>query len=132
MAPFGVYLKHTISNRPETTSHCDGDSDEQRDYVFSVTGDKVSGYIDKTIGDISTTVMIDSGVSVNLIDRQLWEVLKQNNVNAVSRMSNKKLFAYGSEQPLTVAGCFIAQVRAGGKNVKAEFFVKEQKGSSVT
>ena len=49
--------------------------------------------------------IVDLGTSCNVIDRKLWEVLKQNKVQCVSMKSNKKLYRYGSAEPLKTAGC---------------------------
>lgn len=45
---------------------------------------------------------IDSGASCNVIDRELWENLKENKANSVSRKCQKRLFAYGSTEPLKI------------------------------
>jgi hypothetical protein len=46
-------------------------------------------------------------------------------------LSSKKLYAYGSDKPLTVAGSFIADVRVKDKCVSAEFFVVEEEGQTL-
>lgn len=46
-------------------------------------------------------------------------------------MSSKKLYAYGSDKPLTVAGSFITDVRVKDKCVSAEFFVVEEVGQAL-
>jgi hypothetical protein len=46
-------------------------------------------------------------------------------------LSSKKLYAYGSDKPLTVAGSFIADVRVKDKCVSAEFFVVEEEDQTL-
>lgn len=48
-------------------------------------------------------VLVDSGSTCNLIDRATWETLKEKKVECVSRKSNRKLYSYGSNEPLTTA-----------------------------
>ena len=45
------------------------------------------------IGGVPNVAMIvDSGASYNVIERQLWEVLKQNKVERVSTKHSKQLY----------------------------------------
>ena len=76
-------------------------------------------------------MIVDSGASCNVIDRKLWEELKQNKVNCVSMKSNKKLYPYGSAEPLKAAGCFVATVTLRNVTVEAEFIVIEGKGQAL-
>ena len=48
-------------------------------------------------------MIIDSGAGCNFINRNLWELLKANEVERVSSKAAKKLYSYGSKQPLHVA-----------------------------
>ena len=58
------------------------------------------------VGGVPNVAMVvDSGASCNVIARKLWEELKQNKVKCVSMKSNKKLYRYGSAEPLKTAGC---------------------------
>ena len=52
------------------------------------------------IGGLPVTTIIDSGASCNVIGRNLREYLKANKVACVSTKASKKLYAYGSNQPL--------------------------------
>lgn len=55
-------------------------------------------------------MIIDSGASVDIIARQLWEKLKEKKIKCCSKKSLRKLFAYGSSEPLNVVGSFTAQI----------------------
>ena len=66
-----------------------------------------------------------------MIDRELWEELKQNKVKCVSMKSNKKLYPYGSAEPLKKAGCFVATVTLRNVTVEAEFTVIKGKGQAL-
>ena len=73
-------------------------------------------------------MIIDSGATVNVLNRKLWEELKLKKIICDSSKRTKSLYAYGSEKPLTVAGCFTANVQFRDKNVLSEFVVTEEKG----
>ena len=84
------------------------------------------------VGGVPDVAMIvDSGASCNVIDRKLWEELKSNKVKCVSMKSNKKLYPYGSAQPLKTAGCFVATVTVGNVAAEAEFTVIEGEGQAL-
>lgn len=55
-------------------------------------------------------MIVDSGASCNVIDRKLWVELKQIKVKCVSMKFNKKLYPYGSAEPLKTAVCFDATI----------------------
>ena len=61
----------------------------------------------------------------------MWELLKKSKIKCESRLSAKKIYAYGNTQPLSVAGSFIACVSVGDKSVDAEFYVVEEKGQAL-
>jgi hypothetical protein len=61
----------------------------------------------------------------------MWEWLKGGRVKCVSRLSDKKIYGYGSDKPLNVAGCFNANVSVNDKCVHADFFVVEEKGQAL-
>jgi hypothetical protein len=52
-------------------------------------------------------------------------------VKCVSRLSDKKIYGYGNDKPLNVAGCFNANVSVNDKCVHADFFVVEEKGQAL-
>ncbi|XP_055619512.1 uncharacterized protein LOC129764455 isoform X2 [Toxorhynchites rutilus septentrionalis] len=77
------------------------------------------------IGGVQLNLLVDSGSDVNLIPDNVWEQLKQSNV-AVYRCvkgSEKVLKGYGNDNPLTILGSFVTDVKVGKKSVRAEFFV---------
>ena len=48
--------------------------------------------------------IIDSGASVNIIDKEQWEELKRKNLKCYSEKCGKKLYAYGVIEPLDLFG----------------------------
>ena len=102
------------------------------DYAFTIVDGK-QPMVQVNVGGVPNVAMIvDSGASCNVIDRKLWEELKQNKVKCISMKSTKKLYPYGSAEPLQTAGCFLATVTVRNFSVEAEFTVIERKRSSIT
>ena len=84
------------------------------------------------IGGLPVTMIIDSGASCNVIGRNVWEYLKANKVACVSTKASKKLYAYGSNQPLQVAGMFIVGVSVVESVLSGvEFVVIENEGHAL-
>ncbi|XP_062613747.1 uncharacterized protein K02A2.6-like [Saccostrea cucullata] len=116
------------------TSEVEQGQESERTYVFTIRNqDRSKNDFSVSIGGIDSKVIIDSGASVNVIDRHLWEQLKEQKVKChrQSKASTKKLYPYGSNKPLTVAGSFVADVCTRDRGVSAEFFVVEESGQAL-
>ena len=85
------------------------------------------------MGGIDVSVVIDSGASVNVIDRVLWEKLKAKNIKCKSWKTNKPIYSYGSQESLTVAGCFTVEVcvPTSGRNITNDVYVIEEPGCAI-
>ncbi|XP_022777877.1 uncharacterized protein LOC111319348, partial [Stylophora pistillata] len=101
------------------------------EYAFTVNSATSPEKIDGTVGGVVVAMLIDSVASTNVIDKNLWLKLKQDKIKCVSRKSDKKLYAYGSKQPLNVLGTFSAQARVEGKEAEAEFVVINGEGAAL-
>ena len=106
------------------------DDEDDSEYAFTV-GDKKQEKIEVIIGGCKLSMIIDSGASTNIIDKQTWEWLKRNKVKCKSARSDKKLFAYASQTPLDVIGTFACEVSAGLNTANAEFCVINGKGGPL-
>ena len=106
----------------------------QQDYhTFAVgVGQPKSGSeVDLRIrGVMLHAVLIDSGVSCNVIDQTTWEVLKKKSVQCESKKSSKKLFAYGQKDPIEVIGTFVPEIvcEISGNSCVDEFTVVKGPG----
>ena len=108
------------------------DVDEDEDeYAFVVKSASQPGKIEVFIGGILVEMLVDSGASTNVIDKHLWSKMKRGKIEYVSKKSNKKLYPYGSKQPLEVLGTFSALTKVGETVVKAEFVVIDGEGESL-
>ena len=72
-------------------------------------------------------ILVESGSESNVIDRALWEEMKQNKMSCKSRKCTNKLYPYTSMVPLQTVGCFTAAVNAGGRKTSVGFVVIEEK-----
>ena len=76
-------------------------------------------------------VLVDSGSTCNVIDRETWETLKRKNIKCRSWKSNRKLYSYGSEEPLNTAGEFEAELCYKDRKCTVTFVVVEEKARPI-
>ena len=103
-------------------------------FTVSNTREDKDSRIDIEVGGVRITAIIDSGASINIIDRHLWEYLKKHKVSCTSHLTNMKLYAYGSLNSLDVAGWFKAQVTVYGTDKSLQdvtFYVIEENGQPL-
>ena len=106
------------------------DDEDDPEYAFAV-GDRKQEKIEVTVGGCKLNVIVDSGASTNIIDKQTWEWLKRNKVKCKSTRSDKKLYAYASQTPLDVIGTFSCEISTGKNTINAEFCVIDGKGDPL-
>ena len=100
-------------------------------YAFVVGGQQETGEIALKVGGVELdNVLIDSGASCSLIDYGTWNNLKQKHIKCESKVSDKKLFAYGQKEPVEVIGTFVAEIacEAGSERCVDEFTVIKSTG----
>lgn len=70
-------------------------------------------------------MIIDSGSKSNIIDNRTWNLLKRRKIKIIkqTKTSNKKFLPFPSNIPLTVVGCFEAEIKVGNKKENATFYV---------
>ena len=76
-------------------------------------------------------MVIDSGASTNVVDKGLWSELKRQKIACESKKCDKKLYAYGSKEPLKVLGTFLASTNVAENEVQAEFVVIDGEGEAL-
>ena len=89
--------KERKKERKKSVRYVGSERDED-EYAFTVNSVTSPEKIDVTAGGVVVEMLIDSGASTNVIDKNLWSKLKQDKINCVSRKSDKKLYAHGSMQ----------------------------------
>lgn len=104
-----------------------------KDYAFWVNSvGKSDSYCNVDVGGVSTKVIIDSGASCNVTDKKQWDCLKKEKIKCFSEKTSRPLYAYGSSNPLPVAGVFRATVQHGDRVVEdAEFIVIQGEGQTL-
>lgn len=82
-----------------------------------------------SIGGVKMTVVIDSGTKRNIVDVLAWEYLKANKVTVIhqSTSSTVQFSAYG-DNPLTLVGVFVAEIKTTKHRMDAEFYVVKDYG----
>ena len=74
------------------------------------------------INDVTIRANVDSGASVNIIDKTTFEkVTHQSNIKLMR--SQIKLFAYATKTPLDIKGYFETAVESGNRITLARFYV---------
>ena len=106
------------------------DSEPSHDYAFLIHENTYSNKMKVTVGGIDLHMLIDSGATSNVIDEHTWESLKNAKIKCESRVAppNRKLWAYGADQALSLKGLFSCEASISGKSVPAEFIVIKGKG----
>ena len=80
------------------------------------------------VDGLSIAVVIDSGATVNIVDRDTYYKLRAlENVEIMP--SNIRLFTYGSKIPLNILGTITVTVEFAGKQVPAQFVVVNNGGT---
>ena len=84
------------------------------------------------IGEVEVEMLIDSGATCYILDRQLWEFLKKNSIKCKCYFTEKKIYAYRSKEPLKLAGGFKAKVSFYDKVIdNVDFLVLEGEGEPI-
>jgi len=106
---------------------------EHDDFAFTVQlGARDIPTVATELGGVQLEgVLVDSGSTCNVIDRETWEVLKTKKIKCKSWKPNKKLYSYGSEEPLNTAGEFEAELCYKDKQCVARFVVVEEKARPI-
>ncbi|CAB4019494.1 Hypothetical predicted protein, partial [Paramuricea clavata] len=87
-------------------------------YAFTVrNSNDTSANITVDVGGKPMQMIIDSSATCNIIDQNLWEHLKLENIRCESTKCKPNVYPYGSEEPLPVLGKFTANVTVGKTRV---------------
>ena len=97
---------------------------DQTEYIFYAMGKNVFMFM---IGGVKVPMTIDSGADANIINREIWEQMKEAGVRVenMSTVVDRSLTAYASEQPMDITGSFVAEIEAGGNKDFAKFYIVE-------
>ena len=123
--------KEEDTNRPKKGNIHQVTKDD--DFVFTLqSSGRDIPTIDIEFGGVRLEgVLVDSGSTCNVIDRATLETLKEKKVKCVPRTSNRKLYSYGSNEPLTTAGEFETELCYKDKRCHVCFIVVEEKARAI-
>ena len=107
------------------------DNDEEDEYVFTVKSMSQPEKVEVFVGRCVLKMVIDSRASTNVVDKGLWSELKQQKIACISKKCDKRLYAYGSKEPLKVLGTFSASTKVAKNEVQAEFVVIDGEGEAL-
>lgn len=98
---------------------------------MNVSSNTKHNVIPVLIGGVKTDVIIDSGCDTNVICEETWRRLKKEGAKCTTKRCTKKLYPYTSSTPLETVTCFNAGVRAGDKEMDADFVVIKEKADTL-
>ena len=106
--------------------HSDSSSaDSENEYVYTVDKNaKNSSHVRVKVLDHSFDMMVDTGASINIIDRCTYSKLPVN-----LQATNTKAFPYSSDTPVKFLGKFQALIETKRKFDVATFFVVDKENS---
>ena len=111
-----------INEINEVTEECSS----EEDYLFTVTSDEKLQHAEITIDGKSVKFVIDTGASVNIIDRNTWR-----NIGAELQNSKARLLPYGSDAPLELLGQFQATLQLNDNIVQSKVYVINKEDSGL-
>ena len=124
-------MKEEDTNRPKKGNIHQVTKDDDFTFTLQSSGRDIPT-TDIELGGVRLEgVLVDSGSTCNVIDRATWETLKEKKVKCVSTKSKRKLYSYGSNEPLTTAGEFETELRYKDKRCHVCFIVVEEKARAI-
>ena len=92
--------------------------DGREDFAFAI--DHMSERLNFCVGGVNIKMLIDSCATSNLMGENAWENFKAESIKYHScclhvPKTERKLYSYSSNQPLTVKGEFTCEVSIGKK-----------------
>jgi len=124
---------HKQSANSRRVNTVEVDNDDSNEYAFVIDGEYIpGGCVDVCIGGVVLhNVLIDSGATCNLVDKNTWEELKRQHIKCKSEKTTKKIYAYASRIALKTVGMFTALVQVGKHQTQAEFIVIDGVGKPI-
>ena len=111
--------KKGVTNRVNTIER-----DAEHAYTVSLKGDGDEASVNITVDGVTIPdMLIDSGTTCNIISQKMWQDLMKQGVAGQLQETTKKLYSYGSKEPLESMGKFQACTKAVDREVKVEFVV---------
>ncbi|CAB4041803.1 PREDICTED: uncharacterized protein K02A2.6-like [Paramuricea clavata] len=97
------------------------DTDEEFAYVINSSTKPPETRI--TVENVASNVIVDTGSSVNLLNKSVLKEIQKKNPNIMVQSSHKKVFPYGTNTPLELIGESEAQITASSDTTTGTFLV---------
>ena len=114
----------------DTSPECTGASE----YVFSLHDIVISeekGKVIANLGGVNLSFIIDSGSSLNVIDRKTWEQLKTKDIKCQSSTLSKQYICIHKQRAVENSLTFQTTIQVGDQIIDAEFIVIEGSGQPL-
>lgn len=107
--------------------------DEGEEYAFQVNSHvKSTDVVKIKVDEQYVDFIVDSGASVNIVDKNQLNELKENKIVCKSEKKQRKLYSYGAKEPLPLMGKFTTTVTCSTQNgvklQETEIFVLDGEG----
>lgn len=104
--PYKKFRVNAVEEMEQIQNEPDEDDSDGFIYMISDNHDEV---VWCNLGGTMVEMMIDSGSKYNVIGEDTWAYLKENGSKLMNqRATNKRLVAYGQDEPLQIECCFQA------------------------
>ena len=108
------------------TTHMDrlsDSSDPENEVIFGVGSFPQLPKAVISIANCPVEVLIDSGASINILDKSTFATIQGNHPFITLQSSSTKVFAYASDVPLVLAGKFAAEISTKDTVTVGTFYV---------
>ena len=120
-------------SKGKNVNSVDETDDDKQEYTFQVNSKLKNSMVKIILDKQSADFVVDSGASVNIIDKCLWTKLKSHQIRCKTESTSKKLYTYGARESLKLLGKFTTIVSTTG-GVTApynEMYIFDGKGPAL-
>lgn len=104
------------------------DAAPEEQSVFHINSDPTSARVSCTIGGAAMEILIDSGAGCNIMDTETFERLPEK---PPLQPASRRLFAYGSSEPLQLRGKVTLPISVFGIHCEATFYIFQGRATTV-
>ena len=109
-----VCFKKTKEKNEASIKRIEHNSSDSDEYLFKLTDNNIVD-VEVKVDNYPITFLIDSGASINLIDKTTFDKLLDN-CDVKLNSTSAKVYTYGSKIPLPLKGVFYSNISLGYKH----------------
>ena len=111
--------------------HCIEKETTRDNFAFGINS-VCDNIINCSVGNVKLDFLIDSGSSVNVVDKQTWDYLKSKNVKCTSwKVEDERIFPYGVSEGIKILGKFQTEITCGNESITSTFSVIDGVGRPI-